>query len=181
MSSTSLDYPVSSLQENPQPNSPVLTPKRGGHDIPSAVRLPDHRWRHDLALGLEVQVRKSAHPSTATRHRACHVVGPIAPIRYVRAMNTATTTPAAIRPSATDGAAATVATTNRIRQANWVSGNMPTTFAIPSQTARTSCHGIVQNSTATSYLVWPKRIRPTAAAITTAAWAAGSLLNCQAC
>src|SRR5450759_1959125 len=81
MSSTSLDYPVSSLQENPRPNGQVLTPRRGGHDIPSAVRLPDHRWRHDLALGLEVQGRESAHPSTATRHRACHAVGPVTPIR----------------------------------------------------------------------------------------------------
>jgi len=50
MSSISLDYPVSSLQEDPRPNGQVLTPRRGGHDIPSAVRLPDHRWRHDLAL-----------------------------------------------------------------------------------------------------------------------------------
>ncbi len=72
-SSNSLDSPVSSLQENPRPNGQVLTPTRGGHDIPSAVRLPDHRWRHDLGLGLEVQVGKSAHPSAATRHRACHV------------------------------------------------------------------------------------------------------------
>src|SRR5664279_5435981 len=55
--------------------------QHGGHDIPSAVRLPDHRWRHDLALGLEVQVAKSAHPSAATRHRACHDLGPVTPIR----------------------------------------------------------------------------------------------------
>src|SRR5664280_1871964 len=57
--------------------------QHGGHDIPSAVRLPDHRWRHDLALGLEVQVAKSAHPSAATRHRACHDLGPVTPIRIV--------------------------------------------------------------------------------------------------
>src|SRR5665647_1564584 len=81
MSSTSLDYPVSSLQENPRPNGQVLTPRRGGHDIPSAVRLPDHRWRHDLTLGLEVQESLSAHPSAATRHRACHDAGPVTPIR----------------------------------------------------------------------------------------------------
>src|SRR5665647_2483533 len=80
MSSTSLDYPVSSLQENPRPNGQVLTPRRGGHDIPSAVRLPDHRWRHDLTLGLEVQESLSAHPSAATRHRACHDAGPVTPI-----------------------------------------------------------------------------------------------------
>src|SRR5664279_1002597 len=55
----------------------------GGHDIPSAVRLPDHRWRHDLSLGLEVQGRLSANPSAATRHRACHDVGPVTPIRGV--------------------------------------------------------------------------------------------------
>src|SRR5450759_2914486 len=83
MSSISLDYPVSSLQENPRPNGQVLTPKRGGHDIPSAVRFPDHRWRHDLSLGLEVQGRYSAHPSAATRHRACHDLGPVTPIRGV--------------------------------------------------------------------------------------------------
>src|SRR5665647_3381461 len=87
MSSTSLDYPVSSLQEDPRPNGQVLTPRRGGHDIPSAVRLPDHRWRHDLALGLEVQGGESAHPSAATRHRACHVVGPVTPIRMTREAN----------------------------------------------------------------------------------------------
>src|ERR1035437_6139545 len=81
MPSTSLNYPASSLQENPRPNGPVLTPRRGGHDIPSAVRLPDHRWRHDLLLGLEVQDRLSAHPSAATRHRACHDLGPVTPIR----------------------------------------------------------------------------------------------------
>ena len=55
--------------------------KDGGHDIPSADRHPAHRWRHDLSLGLEVQGRLSAHPSAATRHRACHDVGPVTPIR----------------------------------------------------------------------------------------------------
>src|SRR5665647_2266788 len=45
-------------------------------------------------------------------------------------MNMATTTPAAIRPSATACATATAATTNRIRQANWVSGNHPPVLAI---------------------------------------------------
>src|ERR1017187_2020812 len=85
MSSTSLDYPASSLQENPRPNGQVLTPRRGGHDIPSAVRLPDHQWRHDLSLGLEVQVEKSAHPMAATRHRACPDPGSAPPIRSNRA------------------------------------------------------------------------------------------------
>jgi len=92
-------------------------------------------------------------------------------------MDTATTSPPAIRPSATDCATATALTTNRMRQANSVSGNKPIAFAITRQTVRTSCHGIVQNSTAMSNLVWPRRIRPTAAATTAAAWSAGSWPN----
>jgi hypothetical protein len=95
-------------------------------------------------------------------------------------MNTATTTPPAIRPSATDCDTATAATTKRFRQANCVSGNKPTVLAIARQAARTSCQGIVQNCAATSNLVWPKRIRPTAAAITPATWSAGSWPNAAA-
>jgi len=84
-------------------------------------------------------------------------------------MKAATIIPAAIRSWATECATAIAATTDRIRQANRASGNRPTGFAVAMATTRMSCHGIVQNSTATSNLVWPKRIRPTAVAITPAA------------
>lgn len=56
-----------------------------------------------------------------TFHRRCHRGA-----RYVRTMDTATTTPPAIRPSGTDCATATAATTSRILQAKRVSGTKPT-------------------------------------------------------
>ncbi len=59
-------------------------------------------------------------------------------------MNTATTTPEAVRPSTTDCTTAMVLTTNRIRQAKAVSGNNATVLAIGRQAARSSCQGIVQ-------------------------------------
>jgi len=41
MSSTSLDYPASSLQENPRPNGQVLTPtRRARHPISGSSSRP---------------------------------------------------------------------------------------------------------------------------------------------
>jgi len=41
MSSTSLDYPASSLQENPRPNGQVLTPRRRArHPISGSPSWP---------------------------------------------------------------------------------------------------------------------------------------------
>lgn len=48
-------------------NEPVLTPQRGGHDTPSAVGPPGHRWGHDLSIELEHGPEElGAHPPATT-------------------------------------------------------------------------------------------------------------------
>jgi hypothetical protein len=47
--------------------------RASGHDIPSAVRSPDHQQGHDLPLGLNQRPgEKSAHLPAATSTEAFH-------------------------------------------------------------------------------------------------------------